>query len=425
MGMRMLKAAWKAEDGGDDQYFCVSDGAEEKDWLSDVPATGTLLESAGDTELCLASLRRVLASDAKLHAMTGYNREEFGMLYRAFVARWEVMEAEEIERRRQYGEARAGKRGPRPAADAYEDYIRNVPLVRDDPMRASEPGNRCALHPAYVLLLDLTRKYRNNCQDQLGVMFGVDQAAVCRYIRVADRILATMLPTPHRFMDVLRHAHSPKEFSALFPGGVAADTILVDGTHVRFVRAQGKEVRDAMYSGKKKAYTGNTVLMTMPDGMVIAISRTREGRAHDITITRDLIEGLGAFADDVLKADPPKRTRRMILRVLGDPGFQGLDKDLPGADVVTPIRKPRGGELTKKEKRHNKRLSKERVAVENAIASVKHYRRVSSIYEGTLEGFNAEFNVACGLANARLMLRKGTYCHWQSVLGGGGGGKGR
>ncbi|TGG82957.1 MAG: transposase family protein, partial [Aphanocapsa feldmannii 288cV] len=48
-----------------------------------------------------------------------------------------------------------------------------------------------------MLLLDLVRKYRNNCQDQLGVMFGVDQAAVCRYIRVADRILAAMLPTPH------------------------------------------------------------------------------------------------------------------------------------------------------------------------------------------------------------------------------------
>ena len=63
-------------------------------------------------------------------------------------------------------------------------------------------------------------------------------------------------------------------------------------------------------------------------------------------------------------------------------------------------------------------LSGERARVENAIAAVKHYRRVSSVYEGTLEGFNAEFNVACELANARLMFRNGTYGHWQSVLGG-------
>ncbi len=425
MGMRMLKAAGKAKGKNDDQYFCVSDDKEEKDWLSDVPVVddSTLLESAGDTELCLANMRRVLASDAKLHAMTGYSSKEFGMLYRAFAAGWEAMEAEEIERRRQYEKARAGKRGPRPAADAYEDYIRNVPLVRDDPVRASEPGNRCALHPAYVLLLDLTRKYRNNCQDQLGVIFGIDQAAVCRYVRVADRILATMLPAPHRFMDILRHVHSPREFAALFPGGAGADTILLDGTHVRFVRAGDKEVRDAMYSGKKKAYTGNTVVMTMPDGMVIAISRTLQGSVHDITITREFLGDLGSFAEDVLGADLPKGAGRMALRVLGDSGFQGLDKDLPGAEVVTPIRKPRGGQLTKKQKAHNKRLSKERVVVENAIASVKHYRRVSSVYEGTLEDFNTEFNVACGLANARLMLRNGTYGHWQSVLGGGGKGR--
>ena len=197
---------------------------------------------------------------------------------------------------------------------------------------------------------------------------------MCRYIGVADRMLATMLSTPHRFMDVLRRVGLPKEFVALFPGGAETDTILVDGTHVRFVRAGEREMRDAMYSGKK-AYTGNTVVMTMPDGMVIAISRTYQGSIHDIAITREFLGDLGAFARGVLKADLPKRTRRMVLRVLGDSGFQGLQKDLPGADVATPERKPRGGELTKKQKRHNKRLSKERVRVENAIASIKHYRR--------------------------------------------------
>lgn len=268
-----------------------------------------------------------------------------------------------------------------------------------------------------MLPFDLIRKYRNNYQDQLGVMFGIDQAAVCRYIRVADRILAAMLPTPRRFMDVLRHIGSPEKFVALFPEGAGADTILVDGIHVRFVRAGEKEVRKAMYSGKKKAYTGNTVVMTTPDGMVIAISRTYQGSVHDIAITREFTGDLGAFAQDVLRADLPGRTRRMVLRVLADSGFQGLQNDLPGASVVTPEKKPKGGELTKAQKRHNKKLSKERIRVENTTASIKHYRRASSVYEVTLEDFNSEFNIACGLANAKLMLRGGTYDHWQSVLG--------
>ena len=427
MGTRLLKAA-KAEKGDDDQYFCVSDDAGEKDWLSDIPAVGSApADSMGYTELCIAHMRRTLESDTTLHAMTGYDCKEFGTLYRAFVAAWEVAEAEELERRRRYREGRKGKRGPRPAADVYEDHVRNVPPMRDDPIRASEPGNRCTLHPVYVLMLDLVRKYRNNCQDQLAAMFGIDQATVCKHIRRADRILATMLPTPHRFMDILRNVGSKEEFDKLFPEGAAVDTILVDGTHVRFTRAKDGDVRDAMYSGKKKAYTGNTVLMTMPDGMVIAISRTREGSAHDITITRELVGDLGAFATGVLGApskdapgaDPPKNTRRMALRVLADAGFKGLDRDLPGAEVVTPAKRPPRGELTGEQREHNRRLSRERMRVENAVAAVKHYRRVSSVYEGTLEGFNAEFNVACGLANARLMLRNGTYGHWQSVLDGG------
>ncbi|MCE2499066.1 MAG: hypothetical protein J4F28_08830, partial [Nitrosopumilaceae archaeon] len=83
-------------------------------------------------------------SDAELRIMTGYGREEFGILYRAFAERWELVEREEIERRRQYRLERAGKGGPRPAADAYGDYVRNIPLIRDEPLRASEPGNRTA-----------------------------------------------------------------------------------------------------------------------------------------------------------------------------------------------------------------------------------------------------------------------------------------
>lgn len=81
MGMQKLKASWKAEEGKDDQYFCVSDDKVEKDWLSDVPdAAGdsVLANDMGTSDLSLARLRRVLGSDAELRIMTGYGREEFG-----------------------------------------------------------------------------------------------------------------------------------------------------------------------------------------------------------------------------------------------------------------------------------------------------------------------------------------------------------
>ena len=174
-------------------------------------------------------------------------------------------------------------------------------------------------------------------------MFGAGRAAACRYVRVADRILAAMPPAPHRFVDTLRGVDSPEEFAAPFPGGARADTILFDGTHARFVRAKDGEVRDAMYSGKKKAHAGNTVVMATPDGMTIAISLTYRGSMHAIAITREFLGDLGAFADDVPGADMPEGTRGMVLRVLADSGFQGPEKDLPGAEVVTPVKRPRAG----------------------------------------------------------------------------------
>ena len=48
----------------------------------------------------------------------------------------------------------------------------------------------------------------------------------------------------------------------------------------------------------------------------------------------------------MLGAGPPKGARRAELRVLADTGFRGLDRDLPGAEVATPVKKPPGWELT-------------------------------------------------------------------------------
>ena len=295
--------------------------------------------------------------------------------------------------------------------------------MRDDPARASEPGSGRGPRPAYVLLLDLVRKYRNNRRDRPGVTFGAGQAAVCRYVRVADRTLAAMPPAPRRFVDVLRGVGTPEEFAAPFPGGAKADAMLVDGTHVRFVGAGDGDVRDATYPGKKRAHAGNAVAMAAPDGMTIAIGRTYRGSMHDIAITREFLGDLGAFADKVSGADLPEGTRGMAPRVLADSGFRGPERDLPGAGAVTPVKRPRGGRPTKRQKEHNGKLSRERATAESAIASTGHYGRASSTYGGTSGDLNSEFDVACGLANARPMLRGGTYDHWQSVLSGGPGGR--
>jgi DDE superfamily endonuclease len=57
-----------------------------------------------------------------------------------------------------------------------------------------------------------------------------------------------------------------------------------------------------------------------------------------------------------------------------DLGFQGFTLD--GITIVQPKKKPRGGELTPREKATNRSISSIRVRIEHAIGGVKRYRIV-------------------------------------------------
>ena len=62
------------------------------------------------------------------------------------------------------------------------------------------------------------------------------------------------------------------------------------------------------------------------------------------------------------------------IRLWLDLGFTGVDKDYPDASVMMPKKKPRGKELTGKEKAQNKVISSIRVRVEHAIGGIKRMR---------------------------------------------------
>ncbi len=505
-------------------------------------------------------IEKILSSDQSARRWTGFDKRGLDLIWTSFSERWEEMERAEITRRRESKLARAGKRGPRPMADVTADKQNNIPMVRNDPARGSAPGNRCKLEPFYIMVLALIRKYRNESEGTLGDMFGINQSTVSRYLILADRILAETLPTPEKIMNLIKEIGTAKKFARLFPDDTGESVVIFDGTHVRFARPLKAELRDSMISYKKKYPSGNTVIMTSADGLILGASKTYNGRVHDIAITRDFLEGMGQFgkmlqgklnntenqkqqseqtdtenqkpqseqtdtenqkqqseqtdtenqkqqseqtdtenqkqqseqtdtenqtvhfeekaqasattvgdctqttqnkhlqeessestsketeirilrglvALESIKKSEQKRSvldasRRLEAmhdlerllgeppsnktRVLGDSGFQGLKQDIPAADVHYPFKNSKTMKITPEQKEYNRELSKMRVKVENAICAAKHFRRVSEIYNGSLDEFNKEFNVACGLANLRYMLRTGTYDYWASKLG--------
>jgi hypothetical protein len=70
-------------------------------------------------------------------------------------------------------------------------------------------------------------------------------------------------------------------------------------------------------------------------------------------------------------------------------------------------KKPRGRELTEREKRAHRKLSRIRVRVEHAIAGMKRRRIVHDVFRNKKsELSDLSMEVACGLHNLRVNHRK-------------------
>jgi IS5 family transposase len=83
-----------------------------------------------------------------------------------------------------------------------------------------------------------------------------------------------------------------------------------------------------------------------------------EGRVHDFQLFKDDI------GENIL--------------VKGDSGYQGIEE--LHAKSKIPIKKPRGRELLELEKVYNRRLARERVAIEHVNRTIKTFRILKDRY---------------------------------------------
>ena len=335
--------------------------------------------------------------------------------------------------------------------EAYVTASGETPLFCDDESRASDPGNRCKLRLRHALLMALVRKKDNPTQGTLQALFGVDQTSVCRYLHVMDRILAAVLPTAkniskdiaacktvEEFKSVVpcisdsSHTHVEKcktveEFESVVPGPDGGDVfvdgtlitpsippspvcgpdggdVFVDGTHCHVQRPSEKTVRRMRFSGKKKQFTNNTNVYTNANGVIIGISKSSVGSTGDITLLREDPMPFGKWAESMRDEATSKENK---IRIWADRGYQGTDKDLPGATLMIPYKRSKKHRiLTVEQKAHNHIVNSTRVRMEHSIGRIKCYARLTDPYDGTIGQFNREFNVITGLVNLHLLWDK-------------------
>ena len=82
---------------------------------------------------------------------------------------------------------------------------------------------------------------------------------------------------------------------------------------------------------------------------------------------------------------------------LADSGYQGLVE--LHENSRTPIKKPKGGELTEEQKQSNKELAKERVVIEHIIRHLKIFRILAERYRNRRRRFMLRVNLIAGLYN--------------------------
>jgi len=82
---------------------------------------------------------------------------------------------------------------------------------------------------------------------------------------------------------------------------------------------------------------------------------------------------------------------------LADSGYQGIAGLHTG--TRTPVKKPKGGELSIEQKAANKALASERVVIEHIIRHLKIFRIVSERYRNRRRRFMLRMNLIAGLYN--------------------------
>jgi hypothetical protein len=126
------------------------------------------------------------------------------------------------------------------------------------------------------------------------------------------------------------------------------------------------------------------LIVNAKDGKIICTAHA-EGSCHDFKLYEHSIGS--AVSEDIL--------------LRGDSGFQGILRLHKNSE--TPKKKPKGGDLTPEEKAENRRLSRERILIENINAKVKVFKVFANKYRNRRKRFGLRMSLVCGIINSELI----------------------
>ena len=198
--------------------------------------------------------------------------------------------------------------------------------------------------------------------DVLAFTFNISRG--CAFASV-QRLLPVLKQT-QKNLNVLpkRPTDNPQELLKLIEN---ADHILIDATERSLQRPQKSARQKKHYSGKKGFHTVKNTMVADTDKRILILGKTVPGSQHDYSLLKQEFDPtMDWFASTEASVDL---------------GYQGIQTDyLSPENIHIPHKKPRKSkknpdpQLTRQQKRENRRINRVRVLVEHAIGGMKTFR---------------------------------------------------
>lgn len=244
----------------------------------------------------------------------------------------------------------------------------------------------CIKNETELLLFTLFSLKSNLVYDNLGLVVGMSPSNAYKTQQFGLGLLQSTLQK----YEVLprRNFEHVNDFKAFIENN-SISCLLIDATEQRKQRPQDREIQKEYYSGKKKAHTVKTLIMTTEEGWFCYVSPSEPGKCHDFTLMK--------------KKFSPEESWFDSLGLRADLGFLGLESQYSCEEVILPYKKPKNHSLTEEQKEENKILAAHRVVVEHSIGRMKRYRVLSDrLRIHSTEIYDKILGVCAGLWNFHL-----------------------
>lgn len=239
-------------------------------------------------------------------------------------------------------------------------------------------GRKRGLKPYQEVLMTLLYLRHNVSQTVVGEMFGVSADTAENTFHEVIQVLKDLCPSQGAAAEKRWKRKQP----AWQPDPV--DRLLIDSFETPVRRPSLQDRQKRLYSGKKKCHTLKTQVVTSSKGDILEISPGHRGPRADIRIYEE-----SAVHERYPHADK-----------IADKAYQSQDH----RELISPHKKPKGGELTPEQRQENRTIAQKRIYVEHGIRRIKAFRILRQDYRLALGLFPMIAHAVVGLVQLERIL---------------------